>query len=79
MARAVGLDIGSRTIKVVELNGSPKAFKVMRVITRPIPEVDLHPPEGEVAKELEELISDEIREIFQKLKLPRDDVCASFD
>ena len=79
MARAVGLDIGTRTIKVVELNGSPKAFKVTRVITRPMPEVDEHPPEGEIAKDLDELVSDEIREIFQTLKLPKDDVCVSFD
>jgi len=79
MARAVGLDIGTRTIKVVELNGSPKSFKVMRVITRPIPEVDPDPPEGETPKELEELISDEVREIFTSLKLPKDDVCVSFD
>jgi type IV pilus assembly protein PilM len=79
MARAVGLDIGSRTIKVVELNGNPKAFKVLRVITRPMPVVDPNPPEDETPKELEELISDEIREIFQTLKLPKDDVCASFD
>jgi len=79
MARAVGLDIGSRTIKVVELNGGPKSFKVMRVITRPVPEPDPHPPEGEVPKDRDELLSDEIREIFQTLKLPQDDVCVSFD
>ncbi len=79
MARAVGLDIGSHTIKVVELNGNPKSFKVTRVVTRPMPEVDLHPPEGEIPKDLEELVSDEIREIFHSLKLPKDDVCVSFD
>ena len=28
MARAVGLDLGSRTLKLVELSGSTKAFKV---------------------------------------------------
>ena len=79
MARAVGLDIGSRTIKVVELNGSPKAFKVLRVITRPDARGRPQPAEGETPKELDELVSDEIREIFQTLKLPKDDVCASFD
>lgn len=79
MARAVGLDIGTRTIKVVELNGSPKAFKVMRVITRPMPEIVEDPSEDEPPKDLEELVSDEIREIFQTLKLPKDDVCVSFD
>lgn len=79
MARAVGLDIGSRTIKVVELSGTPKSFKVMRVVTRPLPEPDPHPPEGEVVKDRDELLSDEIREIFQSLKLPKDDVCVSFD
>lgn len=79
MARAVGLDIGTQTIKVVELNGNPKSFKVTRVVTRPMPEVDLHPPEGEIPKDLEELVSDEIREIFHSLKLPKDDVCVSFD
>jgi type IV pilus assembly protein PilM len=79
MARAVGLDIGSRTIKVVELSGSPKAFKVSRVITRPIPEPDPNPPEGELPQDADELISDEIREIFQTLKLPKDDVCVAFD
>lgn len=79
MARAVGLDIGSRMIKVVELVGGPRAFRIQRVITRPIPEPDLHPPEGEIPQNPDELISDAIRDIFQTLKLPKDDVCASFD
>jgi len=37
MAKALGLDIGSRTIKLLEVDGSPKKFKVTRFITEEIP------------------------------------------
>ena len=44
MARAIGVDIGDHTIKVVELGGSARSFKVQRVAIRPVPEDD--EPEG---------------------------------
>ena len=34
MAKAVGLDIGSRSVKLVEIDGSPKKFRVTRFITK---------------------------------------------
>ncbi len=37
MARAIGLDIGARFIKVVEIVGGPRSFKVQRVAVREIP------------------------------------------
>ena len=38
MPRAVGLDVGTRTLKLVELSGSPKAFKIQRFLVRTLPE-----------------------------------------
>jgi type IV pilus assembly protein PilM len=37
MARAIGLDIGARFVKVVELVGGPRSFRVQRVAVREIP------------------------------------------
>lgn len=37
MARAIGLDIGARYIKIVELVGGPRSFRIQRVIVREIP------------------------------------------
>ena len=36
MARAIGVDIGERYLKVVELVGSPRSFRVQRVAVREI-------------------------------------------
>jgi type IV pilus assembly protein PilM len=71
MARAVGLDIGSRLLKLVELSGSAKAFRVHRLLVRPVPQGDT--PEADQAR------VDLIRQVFQEAKVSRDDVCASFD
>ncbi|MEN8149789.1 MAG: pilus assembly protein PilM [Planctomycetota bacterium] len=46
MAKAIGLDIGSRTIKLVEIDGSPKKFRVSRFLREEIPE-DAEGAEGE--------------------------------
>jgi len=40
MAKAIGLDIGSRTIKLVEIDGSPKKFRVTRFLREEIPAGD---------------------------------------
>ena len=70
MARAVGLDIGSRTLKAVLLSGSAKAFKVQRVLIRPMPEgVGRRDP----------AVADLVREVFAEGRLPKDDVCSAFD
>lgn len=37
MARSVGLDIGSHSVKLVELDGTPKKFRVSRYVSRAIP------------------------------------------
>jgi type IV pilus assembly protein PilM len=71
MARAVGLDIGSRLLKLVELSGSAKAFKVHRLLVRPMPQGA--GPEADQAR------VDLVRQVFQEAKVSRDDVCASFD
>ena len=86
MARAVGLDIGTRMIKVVELSGSPKSFKITRLAVREVPPPPAPSPaegpapvEGHEAPDPDAAIADVVREIFSTLKLPREDVCASFD
>ncbi len=39
MAKALGLDIGSHSVKLVELDGSPKKFKISRFVVKEIGEV----------------------------------------
>jgi type IV pilus assembly protein PilM len=70
MARAVGLDIGSRTLKAVLLSGSAKAFKVQRVLIRPM-------PEGVGRRDA--AVADLVKEVFAEGRLPKDDVCSAFD
>jgi type IV pilus assembly protein PilM len=71
MPRAVGLDVGTRTLKLVELSGSAKAFKVQRFLVRPM-------PEG-TGDDLEAARAELVRSLFHEAKVGRDDVCASFD
>ncbi len=78
MARALGLDIGSRTIKIVELTGSAKAFKVQRVVIREIPDTPAEPEEGQEAASPGGPVSGILRDVFDSLKLPRTEVCATF-
>src|SRR5262245_9948436 len=70
MARAVGLDVGNRLLKLVELSGSTKAFKVHRLAVRPM-------PEG-AGEEADAARADLVRSLFAEYHLPKDDVCASF-
>jgi type IV pilus assembly protein PilM len=80
MARAVGLDIGTRTIKVVEISGSPKAFKIQRLAIRDVPRApEEAPAEGEEPFDPVAATAAVVRDIFESLKLPKEDVCASFD
>ena len=37
MAKAIGLDIGSHSVKLVELDGTAKKFKISRYVSREIP------------------------------------------
>ena len=71
MPRAVGLDVGTRTLKLVELSGSPKAFKVQRFLVRTL-------PEG-TGEEADAARAEMIRSLFAEAKVGKDDVCASFD
>ena len=89
MARAIGVDIGEHTIKVVELSGSARSFKVQRVAIRPVPgaepaapdpilsttddEDDAPPPPTQ-----DERTAAVIREIFKEMQLPKEDTCLSF-
>jgi type IV pilus assembly protein PilM len=80
MARAVGLDIGTRVVKLVELAGTAKSFKVQRFVVREVP----HPPEhaaaeGELPYDADEALAATIRDMFEGLRLPKEDICASFD
>ena len=79
MARAVGLDIGTRAIKVVELSGTSKGFKILRSVVREIPALATVVEEGELPPDPEEQLGLQVRGIFDELKLTRDDVCVSFD
>ena len=79
MARAVGLDIGTRTIKVVELSGSPKAFKVQRVAVREVPQAPLVVPEGAEPFDATQATAAVVRELFETLKLTHDNVAATYD
>ena len=51
MARAIGLDIGGRTVKVVELSGTGKSFKIQRLAIREIEAPEPPAPEEEEAPE----------------------------
>jgi|GEM_PF-4507422 len=79
MARAVGLDIGTRTIKVVELSGSPKAFKVQRVAVRDVPQAPLVVSEGAEPFDATQATAAVVRELFDTLKLTHDNVAATYD
>ncbi len=79
MARAVGLDIGARTIKVVELSGNPKAFKVQRVAVRDVPQPPLLVPEGAEPFDAAQATAAVVRELFETLKLPHDNIAATYD
>ena len=85
MARAVGLDIGSHAVKVVELSGGAKSFRIQRVAIRPIPTADelaIAPTTDEDEEELgtprERAIVEILRDTFKTLALPKEDTCASF-
>src|SRR5262245_8950238 len=71
MPRGVGLDIGSRTLKLVELSGSAKSFKVQRLWVRPVPQ-----GEGPEADEARVAL---LKELFHEAKVSTDDVCVTFD
>ncbi len=71
MPRGVGLDIGSRFLKLAEVTGSGKSFKVQRLLVREV-------PQGE-GPEAQEKRADLVRSLFAEAHLPKDDVCASFD
>ena len=64
MARAVGLDIGARSIKVVELGGSAKAPRIQRMAIREIPPPptveQVEQVEGEEAYDPDQIIVDRV-------------------
>ncbi len=75
MARAIGLDIGAGSIKVVELGGSKSSPKIQRLAVREIPK----PPADAEDYDADAVLAAEIKSVFAELQLPKDDVCASFD
>lgn len=70
MAKAVGLDIGTRSVKVAELEGSGKKVRVSRIFVRDVPARE----DGGID---EAAIADTIRAIFKEGRLPRETVAAS--
>ncbi len=63
MARAIGVDIGERFLKVVELSGSPRSFRVQNIAVREIPLAGAH-PEGNGRTDLtDDLVIEESGEI----------------
>lgn len=70
MAKAVGLDIGTRSVKVAELEGSGKKVRVSQIFVRDVPARE----DGGID---ESAISDTIRAIFKEGKLPRETVAAA--
>ena len=70
MPRAVGLDLGHRTLKAVDITGSAKSFKVHRIVVKEIPEGAEATPEARAAL---------VREAFSQGRFGRDDVCSAFD
>ncbi len=70
MAKAVGLDIGTRSVKLAELEGSGKKVRVSRLFVR-----DIEPREDGSIDEA--AVADTIRALFREGKLPRESVVAS--
>ena len=71
MAKAIGLDIGSRTVKLVELDGSPKKFRVSKFVVRDIPG-DGGGAEGEV-------VTETIAAVLKEAKALKDTITAAID
>ena len=76
MARAIGLDIGAGSIKVVELGGSKSSPKIQRLAVREIPKP---PADAGEDYDADAVLAAEIKSVFAELHVPKDDVCASFD
>lgn len=71
MARAIGLDIGSRAVKLVELEGSAKRFKVTRYLVREYPG-DGGAAEGRV-------VTDAVGEVLKEAKAAKSTVVVALD
>jgi len=70
MAKAVGLDIGTRSVKVAELEGSGKKVRVSQFFVRDVPARE----DGGID---ESAIADTVRAIFKEGRLPRETVAAA--
>ena len=70
MPRAVGIDVGSSSIKVCEVDGSAKKFRVTKYA-----EADFDG--GETLEEYNEAVADTVARLFSENKLKRDQVIAA--
>ncbi len=68
MAKPVGVDLGSRTIKILTLETSGKRYRISRFFNEPLPSL---PEEGSASRV--------IATLFKDNKLPRDQVVLGFD
>lgn len=71
MAKAIGLDIGSRAVKLVELEGSGKKFKVSRYLVRE------YPGEGGAAEG--EVVTEAVGEVLREAKAAKSTVVTALD
>ena len=63
MARAIGVDIGKRFVKVVELSGSARSFRVQRIAIREIPRSGPHHDEDGSTDLTDDLVIEESGEL----------------
>ena len=71
MAKAIGLDIGSRTVKLVELDGSPRKFRVSKYVVKDIP--------GEGGGAEGEIVTETVAAALKEGKALRDTIVAAMD
>jgi len=71
MARAIGLDIGSRTAKVVEIDGSAKGFRVVGFRSKEYP--------GEGGGAAGQVVTDAVGELIREAKAARDSLVTAMN
>jgi type IV pilus assembly protein PilM len=71
MAKSVGLDIGSRTLKLVEVDGSPKKYKVTNFFVKDIP--------GEGGGAEGEIVVQTLRELLKEAKFRSDSIITAIN
>ncbi len=71
MAKAIGLDIGSRTVTLVEIEGSPRKYRVRRYVSREMP--------GEGGAAEGEVVAETVNAVLREAKAQQDTMVATID